>query len=55
MFEEKGLVGLVSTCDVNAGGQAFLEDLLQKLKVCMGPRERFDYDISMTLFEFNGL
>ena len=37
MFEENGLMGLVSTCDVNAGGQAFLEDLLQKLKVCMGP------------------
>ena len=55
MLEEEGLMSLVSTCDFNVSGQAFLEDLLQKLKVCMGPRERFDYDISMTLFEFNGL
>jgi hypothetical protein len=55
MLEEEGLMGLVSTCDVNASGQAFLKDLLQKLKVCMGPGERFDDDISAMLFEFNGL
>lgn len=52
MLDDAGLLRLIESCDTEAGGQEFLDDLFWQLTSEMGEGSGLQDDVSATLFEF---
>ena len=53
MLDDDGLLELVESSNIDAGGMRFLDALFRNLKLRMAPGATLDDDISAALFEFN--